>query len=106
MRQPTSEFRVLSLASSSIFLLSFAAALYAIANSGTSPLLSSLAEYWVPLLFVPATLPLFALFRLPYLQFVRKTHIPFVDGWFIHLAIVLLYAFVLDGTYPLLGTPQ
>ena len=103
MRQRNSEYRVLSLASSSVFLLTIAVYLYGVTNLTTSPIISFLTEPWLALLFVPALLPCVALLRLIYLRFLRKFGVPFFDGWFIHLIILLPYVITLTATYPLWG---
>ena len=91
----TSEYRLLSLAASWVFLLSFAG-LYAVTKWATSPLSSFLIEHGIPLLLVPAAvLPSFALLRLTYLGFTKKSYAPFFDGWFIHLVILTPYVIVL-----------
>lgn len=92
--QRKAEHRVLSLASSSVFLLSFCAFLYAFANRTSSSLSAFVAEYGVPLVFVPTLLPCFALVRLIRLRLLEKRRIPFFDGWFVHLAILMPYAVV------------
>ena len=86
---------MLSLASSSIFLLIIVVFFFTITNQTTSPLFAFIARHGGPLLFVPVLLPCFALVRLARLRFLRKSRVPFFDGWFIHLAILLPYAIVL-----------
>jgi len=68
MKRPIREYRVLSLVSSSVFLLSFALTFYAVATRTLNPLVSLLNDYWIPLIFVPAILPCFALLRLAHLR--------------------------------------
>ena len=101
MKRQISEHRVLSLASSLVFLLSFALSFYAVASLPPSPFFSFLTEHWNPLIFVPMLVPFIALLRLFHLRFVRKTDIPFLDGWFIHLIILLPYAIMATAMYPL-----
>ena len=86
---------MLSLSSSAVFLLSFAVTIYAFTDRTKSPLFSFLVEHWIPLVFVPALLPCLALVRLAHLRFLRQSDIPFFDGWFIHLAILLPYVLLL-----------
>ncbi len=61
-------------------------------NQSISRFFAFIAEHGLPLVFVPALLPIYALVRLARLSFLDKCHIPFLDGWFIHLAILLPYA--------------
>ncbi|MDJ0794908.1 MAG: hypothetical protein QNI98_11765 [Woeseiaceae bacterium] len=95
------EYRALSLASSAVFLASFAVLFYAVSYRTTNSLYSVLAEHWIPLLFVPVALPILSVFRLAYLRFVKLVRIPIVDGWSIHVIILAPYAIVLAATYPL-----
>ena len=101
MKRQISEHRVLSLASSLVFLLSFALSFYAVAGLPPSPFFSFLTEHWIPLIFVPVLVPCIALARLFHLRFVKKMDIPFFDGWFIHLVILLPYAIMVPVMYPL-----
>ena len=48
----------------------------------------------MPLVFVPTLLPCFAFVRLIRLRLLEKRRIPFFDGWFVHLAILVPYAVV------------
>lgn len=101
MRQRRNEYRVLSLASSWILVLTFAVYLYVVTNVTSSSAIDLLGEHSILLLFVPALLPCFALVRLIRMRVLEKIYIPFFDGWFIHLIILLPYVITLTATYPL-----
>jgi len=100
MERPISEYRVLSLASSWVFLASFA--LFVFATTQTlNPLGSILSDYQCPLIILPTILPCFSLLRLVRLRLASKVHIPFFDGWFIHIVILTPYVIVALATYPM-----
>ena len=91
------EHRVLSLASSSVFLLTVVVFTLTVVYQGTNPLFTILARHGAPLLLVPVLLPCFSLTRLVRNRLLRRRRVPFFDGWFIHLFILLPYVIMLVG---------
>ena len=91
------EHRVFSLASSSVFLLTFVACILTAVYEGTNPFFTFLARHGAPLLLVPVLLPCFSLTRLARNRLLRRRRAPFFDGWFIHLFILLPYVIMLVG---------
>ncbi len=89
------EHRVLSLVSSAVFLLTVVVWVLTATNHATSPLFAFLARHGAPLLFVPVLLPCFSLVRLTRRLLLTRKPAPFLDGWLIHLAILLPYAILL-----------
>ena len=87
--QGKAEHRVLSLASSIVFLLSFAVVLATVRNRTASPFFALIANHGALLISVPTLIPCLGVVRLTRLRLLEKRHTPFVDGWLIHLAILL-----------------
>ena len=83
---------MLSLASSVVFLASVAFLILSpIREWGTPPVVVFLA------IFVPVVLPVASLVILARRRFLQKENIPFFDGWFIHLVILVPYVWAAVG---------
>ena len=86
------EARLLSLASSIIFVGVFAIFYLAYLNNSSGPVNPFIERNRAFLLFVPLVMPVAAIVRLTSLRFSRNTRLPFIDCWFVHILILIPYA--------------
>ncbi len=70
-----------------------------VANHAASPFFAFVARHGLPLLFVPVLLSCFSLVRLTRRLLLTRKPAPFIDGWLIHLAILLPYAILLRAAF-------
>ena len=52
---------------------------------------------WLLVLLIPSLLAFLSLLALIYLRSAKKRKIPFFDGWFVHLIILSLYAYIMSN---------
>ena len=90
--QPKSnEHRSLSLVSGLVFLFSFVVYLFFDKLRTISSLIDGFGEYAFLFVLVPVIIPMLALVRLIRLRVCEDRVIPFFDGWFVHLLILVPY---------------
>ena len=98
-RQLNSMHRVLSLASSWIFIVCVTTVTIVLFFPDSDSKSGLDVEEWAPLLLFPMILPALSVLKLTHLRMARKIGTPFLDGWFIHLLILALYGIVLTNVF-------
>ena len=95
------EARFLSLASSVVFLGVFTIFVLVSLTALPDPLILFIERSSFLLLFVPLVMPVAAIVRLANLWFSRKIRVPFIDGWLVHILILIPYTIFVPAIVPL-----
>jgi hypothetical protein len=95
------EARLLSLASSVVFLGVFTIFVFFSLGALPDPLIHFIERNLFLLLFVPLVIPIAAIVRLANLWFSRNIRMPFIDCWLVHVLILTPYTIVARAIVPL-----
>lgn len=95
------EARLLSLASSVVFLGVLTIFVFVSLGALPDPLIQFFEYNRFLLLFVPLVMPIAAIIRLANLWFSRNIRMPFIDGWLVHVLILIPYTIIARAIVPL-----
>ncbi len=95
------EARLLSLASSVVFLGVFTIFIFFLLTALPDALIQFIERNRFLLLIVPLVMPIAAIVRLANLWLSRDLRMPFIDGWLVHLLILIPYMILARTIAPL-----